>query len=833
MARCRRLSGALLAALVASACAGNPSPSSPTPEPRGQGQRGGDDEEGMQPYAEVITSDMTTDEGLFDVHQKDGEVFYEIPNDVFGKELLLVTRIARTASEIGYGGQREGTQVVRWVRHGDRVFLRTVQHEVVADSTKPIYQAVKNAHFEPIIFAFDIETESPDGSGVVINATDLYTTDVRVLGLNAGTREEYQVRSLDGDRTYIASVKSYPENIEVRHVLTYSAGEPPANSNTGTISVEMNQSMVLLPERPMQPRLFDPRVGLFNVDQVDYGLEAHRAETRTYVTRWRLEPSDTAAFLRGELVEPIKPIVYYIDPATPVKWRQCLIDGVNDWNVAFEAAGFRNAIQGRMPPSPAEDPEFSPEDARYSVIRYYPSDIANASGPHVHDPRTGEILESDINWYHNVMNLVRNWFFVQTSAANPDARTAKMSDATMCQLIRFVSSHEVGHTLGLQHNMKSSAAYPVDSLRVGSFTQRMGTAPSIMDYARFNYIAQPGDEGISFYPAIGPYDKWAIEWAYRPIIGADTPDEEKPTLHAWVKDHDEPLYYFAGSTGSDPTAQSEALGDDGVRASEYGVANLKRTMANLVDWTTEPGEDFEDLEELYGQVYSQWNRYLGHVATIIGGVERNFRTADQPGDPYTIVSEAEQRRAARYIIDQALTTPTWLLNDEVLRKIGNPSGVDRIRGVQTRALSLVFDTRRLERVIEQEAVLGDDAYTMVELFGDMRGAVWSELVDGSEVDVYRRNLQRAYIDRMAELMTPPPEEEGGGFGRFGGFRAPPPDPTESDIAAFARGELVEISDMVRRALPRVDDRATRLHLQDILARIDEILTADAAVTTAD
>jgi len=817
----RGLSAPLLVAVLA-ACAGNPTAPSPTPQgeratPSARGGGGDDAEEGMEAYDDVVTADMTSDEGIFTVHRDGEELLFEIPNAMLGKEMLLVTSIARTTSDMGYGGQQANNQVVRWVREGDRIHLRTVQHDVVADSTLPIARAVAAAHFEPIIRAFDIEALSEDSSAVVIDVAELFTSDVPVLGLRSSQRSQYQVRRLDAGRSYITSVNSYPENIEVKHVLTYEAGSPPSNASTGTISLEMNQSMVLLPEDPMEPRLFDPRVGYFSVSQVDYGLEAHRAESRRFITRWRLEPSDPAAFARGELVEPMKPIVYYVDPATPVKWRQCLKDGVDDWNVAFEAAGFRNAIEGRLPPTAAEDPEFSPEDARYSVIRYYPSDIANASGPHVHDPRTGEILESDINWYHNVMTLVRNWFFAQTSAANPAAQSHAMSDETMCQLIRFVSSHEVGHTIGLQHNMKSSAAYPVDSLRVGSFTQRMGTAPSIMDYARFNYVAQPEDVGINFYPAIGPYDKWAIEWGYRPIPQADSPEAEKPILNAWVRKHDDPLYYFAGSTGADPTAQSEALGDDGVLASEYGVLNLQRSMENLVDWSTEPGEDFSELDELYGALVGQWNRYLGHVATIVGGVERVFRTADQPGDPFRIVPEAEQRRAVRFFADQVFSTPTWLADPGILAKIGNPSTVDRLRTVQARGLGQLLNAGRLERLLEQEAQLADQAYTLGELFTDVRGAVWTELQGARSVDIYRRNLQRAYVDQMAGLMTPPEPTTAGAFG--GGTV----DPTQSDIAAFARGELVELDAQIGRALPRVQDRATRLHLQDVQARIDAVL----------
>jgi len=750
-------------------------------------------------YSDVITEDAITSEGLFDTHMIDGDLFYEIPLGMMGKEMLLLTRIARTPDGAGYGGSKANTSTVRWERMGERVLLRLVSYQNFADDTTAIAAAVRNSNFEPVLMAFDIETMSEDSTAVVIDVTDLFTEDIVLLGLQKSRRTAYGVRRIDADRTYVVRATAFPTNVEVRRVLTYDATEAPSNAASNTLSMEMHHSMLLLPDDPMEPRLCDERVGFFSTSQTDFGLEAHRSVERCFVTRWRLEPSDPAAFARGELVDPVKPIIYYIDPATPPKWVPYLKQGVDDWQVAFEEAGFSNAIVAMDAP---DDPDWSPEDARYSVIRYLASDIQNASGPHVHDPRSGEILESDIQWYHNVMNLVRNWFFIQTAAVNEQARGVQFDDAVMGELIRFVSSHEVGHTIGLQHNMQASSAYTVEQLRT-RFTCENGIAPSIMDYARFNYVAQPGDD-TCLMPLIGPYDKFAIEWGYRTRPGLDR-NTELAVLREMVADmQQDRTYLFSSPTGADPTALSEAIGDDAMRASDYGVANLKRITDNLTEWTFEDGEDYSQLEELYTNVVSQWNRYTGHVVANVGGVVQTRKRQGQDGVPFEMVSKERQARAMDYLNTQVFATPTWLIDADIVDRFQGSGTPDLIRARQAGALNQVLNVDRMKRLVEQEVFHGGDAYTLEQMLDDLRGGVWAEAGNGRATDAFRRNLQRAYLDRVKALM----EDE---------------DALQTDIAPFVRGELGTLRGALVSGAEGQSHRATLLHFHDSIMRIDAIL----------
>ena len=767
-----------------------------------------------------ILSKATKDEGLFNVYTKEDKYYFEVPDSLIGSEMLMVTRVSKASVSLpsSLRGTKLNEQVLRWEKKNNNFLLRESSYVNYANDSLPINQAVTNSNFEQILYKFKIEARNDSLRSNLIDVTSLFSSDVKPLGYPQSSRKSSKISSLDTKLSFIESIKSYPKNIEIRHVKTYRSSD----TESGTLSMEINNSMILLPKNPMKKRYFDQRVGWFTVSQTDYGIDNQEAKTVKFLQRWRLEvkDEDIQKFKAGELVEPKKPIIYYIDPATPMKWRKYLKQGVEDWQIAFEAAGFKNAIIAKDPPSKEEDPDWSPEDVRYSVIRYIASPISNASGPRVSDPRSGEIIESDINWYHNVMKLLRNWFFIQTSVINENVRSPEFDNETMGRAIRFVSAHEVGHTIGLPHNFASSNAYPVDSIRSKTFTKKYGIAGSIMDYARFNYIAQPGDEGVSLVNDIGPYDKYSTMWGYKPIFDLSA-EEEKPILNKWITEKaDNPMYRY-GESGIDPSAQTEDLGDDAIKASNYGIENLKRIIPNLINWTTEDGKDYEDLQYMYGQVASQFSRYMGHVTTNVGGVYQQFKTSDQDGPVYSHVDKSYQKNCVKFLNQNLFDTPIWMIDENILNKIQFSGALDRVRGLQSSYLNRLLDFGRLARMIENEALNGRNSYTINELMLDLKNGIFSELNDNSNIDIFRRNIQRAFIQRLGYLM-----KESQNIPSFfrSSSRITRVKVDESDIRPVTLGILMDLRKELNKAKKKYSsNKSVKNHLMYCTGLINNIL----------
>ncbi|SFA49333.1 protein of unknown function [Pedobacter suwonensis] len=797
-------------------------PTTPTAAPAAAQKK-----EGIKPFAEVITAKARTTNGLFKTHKVDDKWYFEIPDSMINREMLVVTRLAKAPAgvKVGnqqYGGEELNEQVWKWERRGKQVYIRVPSYSTKADQNSDMYESVQNSNLAQILASFEIKAYNKDTTGVVIDVTDFYNGDIMAIGATDQIRKAYKVTMYDGSRSYIDTIKTFPINVEVKTAKTYRAAESPTDSSNGAVTFEFNTSMLLLPKTPVKARIMDSRVGYFGQSQIDYGSNAQKAERTAYIHRWNLVPKDTNAYKRGELVEPVKPIIIYIDPATPKKWVPFLIQGINDWQVAFEAAGFKNAIIGKEAPTPQQDPQFSVEDSRYSVVRYFASDIANAYGPHISDPRTGQILETHIGWYHNVMNLLRNWYFVQTAAINPEVRKAQFTDAQMGELIRFVSSHEIGHTLGLPHNFGSSYAYPVDSLRSKTFTDKHGTAPSIMDYARFNYIAQPGDGVTKLHPQIGEYDKWSIKWGYSWIPGNKTAEQEKEVLDQWtLKNAGNPLYFYGRQgTSLDPRLQSEDLGDNAMKASTYGIANLKRILPNVEKWTYQKGKDYSDLKEIYTEIVGQFNRYMGHVATNVGGLSENFKTYDQKGPVYAYLPKSKQKEAVTFFNQQLFNTPLWLISNDQLSKFDNGVLLNRIKGVQTNTLGNLLSASRIARLLDNETKNGKaKAYTLPELFTDLRSSVF---VPG-RADAFKRNLQRAYVDRLQDLMTKENElPVGFPVDYAASYGLTPINVGLSDIRPLVRAELKTLL-ATTKARAAAGDATTKAHYEDLNIRIKDIL----------
>jgi hypothetical protein len=790
---------------------------------------------GPKTFKEFITKKAVTQKGVFTVYFQDDKFYFDIQDSLLGRELIAVTRYAKVAGGARkYGGEQVNEQTIQFEKGpNSRIFMRVVSLISRADSTQTIAKAVKNSYLDPIVAAFDVKAYGKDSTSSIIDVTDFFKGDNQAVSLSSFEKRNFNLTGLAADRSYIETIKSYPINIEVKTVKTYNAsasmpGSPaggsfiPAAANAGAVTFELNTSILLLPKTPMGRRLFDSRVGYFADNFVEYSDDQQKVKNQVFAVRYRLEPKpqDLEKYKRGELVEPMKPIVYYVDPATPKKWVPYLIAGVNDWNIAFEKAGWKNAIVGKEWPN---DSTMSLEDARFSVIRYFASDIENAYGPQVHDPRSGEILESHVGWYHNVMSLVHDWYMVQTAAVDPAARKMHFDDELMGNLIRFVSSHEIGHTLGLRHNMGSSSKTPVEKLRDKTWVEANGHTASIMDYARFNYVAQPEDKiaQSGLFPRIGDYDKWAIQWGYT-YTGENDAQEDRKINNKWIIDNlsKNPRVWFGGEgRNDDPRAQTEDLGDNAMLASEYGIKNLKRIIVNLPEWTKEEGDRYENLSQMYGQVVGQFSRYMGHVLRNVGGIQETFKSVEEKGDVYTPVTVATQKQAMQFFHTQLFTTPKWLMDASILNKFANPSTNERVQSVQTSILKSLLDKNRLYRITTSQTRFGASSYALNEMMDDLRKGLFSDV---SKADIYRRNLQKTFVSQLDETLNP---SASAAASAASGIRlgAPSADVENTDVASEAKAQLKKLAASLQAAKATATDANAVNHINDLQDRIKQAL----------
>ena len=724
-------------------------------------------------FEKIASESNLVSRGMFNVYAQDGKYYFEIPVSLLQRDMLVVNKLQRVPFELNDAGVNRGTnyetQMIRFEWNKEEKKIRVRQSRPLPESPEndAITRSVRDNFISPLIADFKLEACNADSTSVIIQINDIYDGSETSINnvfdnINLGT-------SAVKDLSRIMSIKALPNNIVATSELTTKVREGMSAVN---VTVEVSSSLVLLPEKPMMGRLDDPKVGYFTKDLLYFSDSQQKTEEKKYITRWRLEPKpeNREAYLRGELVEPEKPIVFYIENSTPYRWRKYIKQGIEDWQVAFERAGFKNAIIAKeLPDSIAANAD----DINYSVVTYAASSKANAMGPSILDPRSGEILEADIMWWHNVISMVQEWITVQTGAIDPKARGTKLPDEMMGDAIRFVACHEVGHSLGLRHNMMGSWTFPTDSLRSKSFTDKMNsTASSIMDYARYNYVAQPGDGVTAVSPHIGPYDIFAIEYGYR-WYGLPTPEAEKDVLYDFLNKHNGRLYKYSEAqdprSAVDPRAQNEDLGDDPVRSSELGIANLKRIAPEIIKWTTtgEKGQTYEEASRLYYAVITQWNNYLYHVMANIGGIYIENTTVGDGVKTYTYVEKEKQEASLDFLLNEVLCYPRWLFDTEIsdytflLRK--NPTGVIEyapsqiLKNTQGYIFWDLLSNDRLMRMLENELKNGKKAFTVVEMMDKMHNSIFATTIKGGTPDVMERNLQKGFLDA---LITAAAESEG-------------------------------------------------------------------------